>query len=101
MTSCLTLADLAVPVIYTHHACRNGVEVLINTKVESIDHDTLTLVRQDKEEKHSQTVAYGACVWATGVAMHPLTKHLQEAMPPGTQSHSRSSHACFTLVYIA
>ncbi len=70
-------------------ACRNGVEVLINTKVESIDADALTLVSQGKEEKHSQTVAYGACVWATGVAMHPLTQHLQEAMPPGTQSHSR------------
>ncbi|KAL0037414.1 hypothetical protein WJX79_006840 [Trebouxia sp. C0005] len=69
---------------------RNGVEVLINTKVESIDADALTLVSQGKEEKHSQTVAYGACVWATGVAMHPLTQHLQQAMPPGTQSHSRS-----------
>ncbi|KAA6425152.1 MAG: hypothetical protein FRX49_04647 [Trebouxia sp. A1-2] len=68
----------------------NGVEVLINTKVESIDADALTLVSQGKEEKHSQTVAYGACVWATGVAMHPLTQHLQQAMPPGTQSHSRS-----------
>ena len=70
-------------------ACRNGVEVLINTKVESIDADKLTLVSQGKEEKHTQTVAYGACVWATGVAMHPLTQHLQQAMPPGTQSHSR------------
>ncbi|DBA82616.1 TPA: tubulin alpha 1, variant 2 [Trebouxia sp. C0004] len=69
---------------------RNGVEVLINTKVESIDADALTLVSQGKEDKHSQTVAYGACVWATGVAMHPLTQHLQQAMPPGTQSHSRS-----------
>ena len=70
-------------------ACRNGVEVLINTKVESIDADALTLVSQGNEQKHSQTVAYGACVWATGVAMHPLTQHLQQAMPPGTQSHSR------------
>ena len=79
MPSNLTFADLAPPVTYTHHACRNGVEVLTNTKVESIDGDALTLVRQDSEGKHSQTVAYGACVWATGVAMPPLSKHLQEA----------------------
>lgn len=69
---------------------RNGVEVLINTKVESITPDALTLVKQGGGEEESQTVAYGACVWATGVAMHPLTKHLQEAMPEGTQSHNRS-----------
>lgn len=64
-------------------------EVLINTKVESITPDALTLVKQGGGEEESQTVAYGACVWATGVAMHPLTKHLQEAMPEGTQSHNR------------
>ncbi len=74
--------------------CRNGVEVLVNTKVESIDADALTLVKQGAKEGESQTVAYGACVWATGVAMHPLTKHLQQAMPEGTQTHSRYGKAC-------
>ena len=74
---------------------------MINTKVESIDADALTLVSQGKEQKHSQTVAYGACVWATGVAMHPLTHHLQQAMPPGTQSHSRCYISSFTSSYDA
>ena len=74
---------------------------MTNTKVESIDADALTLVSQGKEQKHSQTVAYGACVWATGVAMHPLTHHLQQAMPPGTQSHSRCYMSRFTCSYDA
>ena len=64
-------------------------DVLINTKVDSITADELTLVKKVGDETESQTVSYGACVWATGVAMHPLTKHLQDAMPPGTQTHSR------------
>ncbi|KAL3151414.1 tubulin alpha 1 [Trebouxia sp. C0009 RCD-2024] len=65
---------------------RNGVELLINTKVESINADELTL----KGKEGSQTVPYGACVWATGVSMHPLTAHLQQQMPEGTQTHNRS-----------
>ena len=38
---------------------------------------------------------FGACVWATGIAMHPLVKQLQERLAPGTQvrtcpcAHSR------------
>ena len=71
--------------------CRNGVEVLTNTKVESINADELTLVKKIGDRTETQTVSYGACVWATGVAMHPLTKHLQDAMPMGTQTHSRYS----------
>ncbi len=30
-------------------------------------------------------IPFGACVWATGVAMHPLVKTLSEKLPPGTQ----------------
>ena len=71
----------------TGNACRNGVELLINTKVESIDADVLTLKQQG--QGGSRTVPYGACVWATGVSMHPLTRHLQEQMSPGSQTHSR------------
>lgn len=35
-------------------------------------------------------IPFGACVWATGVAMHPLIKQLQERLPAGTQTHFRS-----------
>lgn len=72
-------------------------EVLTNTKVDSINKDELTLVKKVGDKTECQTVAYGACVWATGVAMHPLTKHLQEAMPSGTQTHSRYS-SCAILI---
>lgn len=36
-------------------------------------------------------IPFGACVWATGVAMHPLIKQLQAKLPPGTQTHFRSA----------
>lgn len=30
-------------------------------------------------------IPFGACVWATGVAMHPIVKVLQDKLPEGTQ----------------
>ena len=83
---CVRFGNLVIPVF------RNGVEVLTNTKVESITPDDLTLVKQRDGQRETQTVPYGACVWATGVAMHSLTRHLQEAMPQGSQTHNRYLH---------
>ena len=30
-------------------------------------------------------IPFGACVWATGVAMHPVVRIMQEKLPAGTQ----------------
>ena len=35
-------------------------------------------------------IPFSACVWATGIAMHPLVKQLQARLPPGSQTHFRS-----------
>jgi len=35
-------------------------------------------------------IPFSACVWATGIAMHPLVKQLQARLPPASQTHFRS-----------
>ena len=36
------------------------------------------------------SIDYGACVWSTGVAIHPLVKQLQGKLAEGSQTHFRS-----------
>lgn len=66
---------------------RNGIELVLNSRVQAISSDSVTTV--DKEG-HTMNIPYGACVWATGIAMHPLIKQLQDKLPEGTQTHFRS-----------
>lgn len=46
---------------------------------------TVTVVNKAGEESE---IKFGACVWATGIAMNPLVKQLQEVLPG--QTHFRS-----------
>jgi NADH:ubiquinone reductase (non-electrogenic) len=48
----------------------------------------VTLV--DAKTGAERELPFGACVWATGIAMHPLIKQLTEALPEGSQGHFRS-----------
>ena len=48
----------------------------------------MTLV--DAKTGAERELPFGACVWATGIAMHPLIKQLTEALPEGSQGHFRS-----------
>ena len=66
---------------------RNGIELVLNSRVQAVGPDTVTTV--DREGK-TKEIPYGACVWATGIAMHPLIKQLQEVLPQSTQTHFRS-----------
>ena len=47
-----------------HFPCRNGIDLLINTKVSNIAEDVLTVL--DNVTGTEQDIPYGACVWATG-----------------------------------
>lgn len=40
------------------------------------------------KDNNETVINYGACVWATGVAMNPLIRKLQDSMPE--QNHFRS-----------
>lgn len=66
---------------------RNGIDLVLNSRVQSVSEDAVTTV--DKDGNITE-LPFGACVWATGIAMHPLIRQLQERLPAGTQTHFRS-----------
>lgn len=66
---------------------RNGIQLVLNSRVQSVGPDAVTTV--DKEGNATE-LPFGACVWATGIAMNPLIRQLQERLPEGSQTHFRS-----------
>lgn len=56
----------------------------MNSRVASVDANKVTVVNSLRNE--TSEIPFGACVWATGVAMHPLIKELQawHLLPPNT-----------------
>lgn len=75
-TSCLTWCDLTC-----HHA---GIKLVLNSRVASVSEREVQVVNKANE---TASIKFGACVWATGVAMNPLLKSLQEQLPG--QNHFR------------
>jgi NADH dehydrogenase FAD-containing subunit len=55
--------------------CREGIDLVLNSRVASVSKNCVTVVNSLKNE--TCEIPFGACVWATGVAMHPLIKQLQ------------------------
>ena len=66
---------------------RNGIELVLNARVQSVG--PAAVVTVDKDGVATE-LPFGACVWATGIAMHPLIRQLQERLPEGAQTHFRS-----------
>ncbi|KIY96076.1 NADH dehydrogenase, extrinsic [Monoraphidium neglectum] len=64
--------------------CR-GIDLVLNSRVASVRDGYVTVVNKAGQE---QEIKFGACVWATGIAMNPLVKQLQEVLPG--QTHFRS-----------
>ena len=48
---------------------------MLNSRVASVERGAVTVV--DTVRNKTEQIPFGACVWATGVAMHPLVKQLQ------------------------
>lgn len=48
---------------------------MLNSRVASVSRNVVTVV--DAKKNQTSDIPFGACVWATGVAMHPLVKQLQ------------------------
>lgn len=57
---------------------------MLNSRVSAIDEGQLTITDSAGQQ---QSIPFGACCWATGVALHPLVKHLQQQLP--AQGHFR------------
>lgn len=66
---------------------RSKIELIFNSRVTSVSEGEVTVVNNNTKEEY--TILFGACVWSTGVAMHPLLKQLQGKLPE-TQNHFRS-----------
>lgn len=66
---------------------RNHIDLILNTKVKAVQRNSVTVSDASGAERD---IPFGACVWATGVAMHPVIKQLQERLPQGSQTHFRS-----------
>ena len=54
-------------------ACRNRIDLILNTKVKAVSKNS---VRVADANGHERDIPFGACVWATGVAMHPVIKQV-------------------------
>lgn len=55
--------------------CREGIDLVLNSRVASVSRNMVSVV--DAKKNETSDIPFGACVWATGVAMHPLVKQLQ------------------------
>lgn len=61
--------------------CRNHIDLILNTKVKAVQRHSVTVSDASGAERD---IPFGACVWATGVAMHPVIK---QASCPVVQSN--------------
>lgn len=62
-----------------------GIELLLNSRVLGV---TATCVRVADKEGRETEIPSRACVWSTGIGMHPLVSQLKAAFP-GVQTHNR------------
>lgn len=65
---------------------RAGIDLVLNSRVVGVRDGHVSVVNKAGEESE---IAFGACVWATGIAMNPLVKEIQQAFPE-QQTHFRS-----------
>lgn len=84
----LSTYDRAISMYTQLEFGRSGIECVLNTRVAAVRQGEVTLVNSLTKEE--TIVPFGACVWATGVAMHPLVKQLAGRLPEGSQGHFRS-----------
>ena len=59
---------------------RGGIELVLNSRVTGVRKGEVDVV--NAKTNTSEVIPFGACVWSTGVAMHPLVKKLQACPPP-------------------
>lgn len=69
--------------------CRNHIDLILNTKVKAVQRHSVTVSDAQGTERE---IPFGACVWATGVAMHPVIKHVGCCMTRG----QTLNHVCIS-----
>lgn len=68
-----------------------GLELVLNSRVASVRPGYVKVFH--KEGGQEEEIPFGACVWATGIAMNPLVKQLQQLFPD-EQKHFRWVQRC-------
>jgi hypothetical protein len=81
---CASPPTHACPVAVCCWFMATGIDLVLNSRVASVRDGYVKVVSKSGSESE---IAFGACVWATGIAMNPLVKQLQEVMPE--QTHFR------------
>lgn len=89
----LSTYDRAISEYTGKQFARAGIDTILGARVlEVIGEGTgKGYVRVQGADGQQTDISFGACVWATGVAMHPLVKQLASKLPAGTQTHFRSA----------
>ncbi|PNW69798.1 hypothetical protein CHLRE_19g750547v5 [Chlamydomonas reinhardtii] len=85
MDHVLSTYDRAISLYTAEQFKRAGIKLVLNSRVASVEDGVVRVVNKANE---SVDIKFGACVWATGIAMNPLVRQLQEKLPG--QSHFRS-----------
>ncbi|KAL4428590.1 hypothetical protein ABPG77_008902 [Micractinium sp. CCAP 211/92] len=88
MDHVLSMYDRAIGEYTAQRFKRSGIELVLNSRVKAVGPETVTVV--DKQNNEFE-IPFGACVWATGVAMHPVVRTLQEKLGKDVQNHFRSA----------
>lgn len=72
---------------------RGGIELVLNSRVAAVRKGEVDVF--STATGSTEVIPFGACVWSTGVAMHPLVKKLQArraaAPPPAPNQHACAS----------
>lgn len=85
MDHVLSTYDRAISNYTADQFKRAGIRLVLNSRVSSVSDGVLSIVNKAGE---TQDVKFGACVWATGIAMNPLLRSIQTQIPE--QNHFRS-----------
>jgi len=86
MDHVLSTYDRAISIYTADQFKRAGIKLVLNSRVASVSDGIVKVVNKANE---SEDIPFGACVWATGVAMNPFIKELQTKLGP-KQNHFRS-----------
>lgn len=85
MDHVLSTYDRAISIYTGEQFKRAGIALVLNSRVAGVRDGYVSVVNKANE---TTEIPFGACVWATGIAMNPLVKELQAQLPG--QSHFRS-----------
>lgn len=87
-TVILNSYDRAIAEYATNKFQRDGIRLILNSRVVGVDENFLTVV--DKESHIKREIPFGLCVWTTGVAMRPMIRRITDRIGHEIQSNKHA-----------